>query len=47
MDLQDVDLEESLQECEQLQERLEKFGPINMAALEEYQENEEHLTPNH
>ena len=40
-DLQDVNHEESLQEYERLKERLEKFGPINMAALEEYQENEE------
>jgi chromosome segregation protein len=41
VDLQDAQVEEALQQYEQLRERLEKFGPINMAALEEYQENEE------
>lgn len=41
VDLQDAEVAEALQQYEQLQERLEKFGPINMAALEEYQENEE------
>jgi len=33
--------EEVLEEYGQLKERLDKFGPLNMAALEEYQESEE------
>ena len=32
---------EVVQQCEQLKQRLDKFGPINMAALQEYQEIEE------
>ena len=33
--------EEMLQEYSELKERMGKFGPLNMAALEEYQESEE------
>ena len=36
-----LDLEESLAEHARLKERIEKFGPINLAALQEYQESEQ------
>ena len=39
--LSDVDPGETLERYAYLKERLEKFGPINMTALEEYQESEE------
>ncbi|MDA2935412.1 hypothetical protein MYX82_13900, partial [Acidobacteria bacterium AH-259-D05] len=41
VDLKEISEEEVLQEYGELKERLEKFGPLNMAALQEYQESEE------
>ena len=41
MDLPAAPMEEILESCNQLKARLDEFGPINMTALEEYQENEE------
>ena len=41
MDLEEVVLEKVLEQFEELRTKLDKFGPINMAALEEFQENEE------
>ncbi|MFQ5929189.1 MAG: chromosome segregation protein SMC [Acidobacteriota bacterium] len=38
---QEMSLEGVLERYEELKDRLEKFGPINMAALQEYQESEE------
>ena len=42
VDLSEITSEEEvLQEYSELKERMGKFGPLNMAALEEYQESEE------
>ncbi|UCF35583.1 MAG: chromosome segregation protein SMC [Acidobacteriota bacterium] len=41
VDLSQYDLEEVLSNYERLKNRLESFGPINMTALKEYEENEE------
>ncbi|MGH9340280.1 MAG: chromosome segregation protein SMC [Acidobacteriota bacterium] len=40
-EFEDQDLEQANQTCSDLKSRLDEFGPINMTALEEYQENEE------
>ena len=44
VDLENVTLEGMLEPYTALKTRLEDFGPINMTALEEYQENEERHT---
>ncbi len=44
VELENVTLEEVLEPYTTLKSRLEAFGPINMTALEEYQENEERHT---
>ena len=44
VELEKVTLEEMLEPYTTLKTRLEAFGPINMTALEEYQENEERHT---
>ena len=40
LDLENLDWEQVSQEFEQLKTRLESYGPINMTALKEYEENE-------
>lgn len=41
VELTDVEQQEILRRHDQLKEQLDRFGPINMTALQEYQENEE------
>ena len=41
VETQDVTLDEVASECQALRDKLDTFGPINLAALDEYQESEE------